>query len=154
MAINPNEVYHIYKRYYHEGGAFQVFRGERFQHGSGFGETMQNIGRYVLPIAAVGARSFVNSVHAARKEGRNLKDAVKDAILPTIADTLEKTAETFQSGSGKRGRRPRRHKGKGRKRRAHKKQQQRRRRKAGRVYKKRSTKLFHRRKTRFLKENF
>ena len=154
MATNPNEVYHIYKRYYHEGGAFQVFRGERFQHGSGFGETMQNIGRYVLPIAAVGARSFVKSVNAARKEGRNLKDAVKDAILPTIADTLEKTAETFQSGSGKRGRRsPRRHKGKGRKRRAHKKQQQRRR-KAGRVYKKRSTKLFHRRKTRFLKENF
>ena len=150
MAINPNEVYHIYKRYYHEGGAFQVFRGERFQHGSGFGETMQNIGRYVLPIAAVGARSFVKSVHAARKEGRTLKDAVKDAILPTIADTLEKTAETLQSGSGKRGRRSARQKGKGRKRRAHKKHQ----RKAGRVYKKRSKKLFHRRKTRFLKENF
>ena len=150
MATNPNDVYHIYKRYYHEGGAFQVFRGEQFQHGSGFGDTMQNIGRYILPIAAAGAKSFVKSVHAARKEGRTLKDAVKDAILPTIADTLEKTAETLQSGSGKRGRRSARQKGKGRKRRAHKKHK----RKAGRVYKKRSTKLFHRRKTRFLKENF
>ena len=144
-----NKLYSVYKRFYMHGGNLPVYRGERFQYGSGMGETVQNIARFALPIAAAEARTFIKNYSKAKEDGRSVKDALKDAIIPTIADTLDKTAERMQqTGNGRR--RGKRHGAK---------RSVRRGRKSGRVYKrqKKSGKRRRRRQTinfRTLKENF
>ena len=113
MNLGPDsqQMLHTYLQYYGKGGSFPVFRGERYQHGSSFRESAQNVGSFALPILTDATKSLISSVTNAREHGKSLKDAIKGALMPTLAQTLEKTGQALKTkiGSGRRRRRRRHH---------------------------------------------
>jgi hypothetical protein len=95
---------------YQFGGAYMpVYSGESYQYGEGLGDILRGIGRFLLPIfapvAARAATSFINNASTGLSEGRNIGDAAKAALLPTIGDTVNEAKDVIvrraQRGSGK-----------------------------------------------------
>jgi len=100
---------------------YPVFAGARFnQQGSGFGDILRGIFRFIFPIAARGVSTFVGEAVKAHDSGADWKTAAKSAILPTAQNVTGRTLDQIrdaqapaptaepaaQSGSGKRRRPP------------------------------------------------
>lgn len=92
---------------------FPVFRGSAVQYGNGIGDIFRSIGRFLLPIFASSAKTFVQSAAKGLGEGQSLKEAAKHALKPTamsaVQDTTERVFKKF-TGQGKRRRRSRKKK--------------------------------------------
>lgn len=87
------------------GGSFPVFAGAPYQTGAGFGNILRSIGRFLLPIIAPTASSFIRSAAEGLEGGQDIKSALKGSIAPTVKTALGSTIEQVQkrqSGSGKR----------------------------------------------------
>jgi len=108
MTNDPQ--YQSYLRYYaqqQQGGQLPtVFRGSRRwqQRGDGFGDWMRRAFRFILPIAASSAQTFLKETVDAREKGASWKDAAKGALKPTlqagISRAVKRFAEPLQDGSG------------------------------------------------------
>ena len=85
---------------------YPVFRGVRYtQYGSGFGDVLRGIFRFILPVAAQAAHTFLGETMKARETGADWKTAAKAALVPTTTGALTQAVDTLkqtQSGSGKR----------------------------------------------------
>ena len=103
------------------GFDYPVFAGARFnQQGSGFGDILRGIFRFIFPMAASGVRTFVGEAVKGHDSSADWKIPAKSAILPTAQNVTGKaldqirdaqasaaTAEpSAQSGMGKRRRPP------------------------------------------------
>lgn len=91
------------------GGNFPIYRGTDLQYGNGFGDIFRSIGRFLLPILAPVASQFISSTAQNLSEGRNLREAARAAVNPTISEALSATGSQIMSripqrGSGRRGR--------------------------------------------------
>ena len=108
MASDHSEYY--YKIYSSQkGGDFPVFKGARYhQYGSGFGDILRGILRFVMPVLTRGAATFLGDVVQKRDQGSTWGDAAKSAIKPTAMSVLnEATNQTAQRGNGKKRKRKR-----------------------------------------------
>ena len=106
MASDHSEYY--YKFYSSQkGGDFPVFKGARFhQYGSGFGDILRGILRFVMPVLTRGAATFLGDVVQKRDHGSTWGDAAKSAIAPTAMSVLNEAAnQTAQRGNGKKRKR-------------------------------------------------
>jgi len=69
------------------GGGLPSFQGTQYQHGNGIGDVLRGIFRTLIPIfgpiAANTASTFLTSAAQSIKEGKNLKEATKSALMPT-----------------------------------------------------------------------
>ena len=112
------------RRQQHGSGMdYPVFAGARFnQQGSGFGDILRGIFRFIFPIAARGVSTFVGEAVKAHDSGADWNCAAKSPILPTAQNVTGKALDQIcdaqapaptppaeppaQSGSGKRRRPP------------------------------------------------
>lgn len=93
------------------GGGSQVFRGAQFQYGTGIGDIFRSLGRFLLPIFASSASGFIGSAAKGLSEGKNLKDAAREALKPTLGAAMETAGSQIMNrikGAGRRRRRRRR----------------------------------------------
>ena len=118
-AVN-NYIQFFERRLQHGSGFdYPVFTGARFnQQGSGFGDILKGIFRFIFPIAARGVSTFVGEAVRAHETGADWKTAAKSALLPTAQNVTSKALDQIrealapplavgsgaQSGSGKRRR--------------------------------------------------
>ena len=101
-----------YFHYYNSqlGGDLSVFRGTRYQEGSGIGDFFKGLWKFVSPIVGSAAKTLVTSAGSNLSSGANWKEAAKSAIIPTLASGIGALAEKLdkkQAGGGRR--RKRRH---------------------------------------------
>ena len=74
------------------GMPIQVFRGtSRYQYGGGVGEGLRSIWRFMYPIVAQGASSFIRNGGDSFLQHGNWKEALKAGIKPALG-TMFKTA--------------------------------------------------------------
>ena len=113
-ALNPirdeDRYTDVYKRHYCNqcGGSFPVFRGLPHQTGSGLGDILRAVGRFVLPIFAPAASRFITSAAEGIKEGQTLKESAKRAVGPALSSALDSAGAHLtrkMSGSGRKRRR-------------------------------------------------
>lgn len=103
----------IFTHYVNQSGRgsaqYPVFRGAPVQYGNGIGDIFKSIGRFLLPIFASSAKTFVQSAAQGLSEGQSLKDAAKHALKPTFSSTVQDAGERifkrFAGGGKKRKRR-------------------------------------------------
>ena len=91
--------------------SYPIYSGAIFyQNGSGFGDILRVIFRFILPIAAKGASTFLGETVKAHESGSDWRTAIKGAIAPTATTMLSRTAQAVserqehtptQSGQGK-----------------------------------------------------
>lgn len=68
-----------------------MFRGG-FQSGEGLGDFFRGLLRHIAPIALRGISAFAGRTLDAHQKGSTLKDAAKQALLPTLHSVLKPTA--------------------------------------------------------------
>jgi len=95
----------VYKRHYCNqcGGSFPVFRGLPHLTGSGLGDILRAVGRFVLPIFAPASSRFITSAAEGIKEGQTLKESAKRAVGPALSSALDSAGAHLtrkMSGSG------------------------------------------------------
>lgn len=90
--------YSAYCRYYQaqSGGEIPVFRGG-FQSGEGLGDFFRGLLRHIAPIALRAVSSFAGRTLDAHQKGSTLKDAAKQALLPTLQGALKPAASAVVS---------------------------------------------------------
>lgn len=93
-------------------GNYPVFRGAPVQYGNGIGDIFRSIGRFLMPIFASSARTFLSTAAQGLTEGQTLKEATKRAIKPTLTKAVEGTTDQVMSKFSGQGRRRRRRAGK------------------------------------------
>lgn len=131
------------------GSDYPVFRGASVQYGGGIGDIFRSIGRFLLPVFASSARTFVESTAKGLGEGQSLKDAAQGALSPTLATTASQATSAITRKLSGRGRKKKRMSQRGGKRKSQK-----------RVYKgagkRKSKRKTHRKKSakRFCPSNF
>lgn len=86
-------VAHYSKQYGSGASSYPVFRGSSVQYGNGIGDIFKSIGRFLLPIFASSAKTFVQSAAQGMSEGHSLKDAAKQALKPTMTSTVQDAGE-------------------------------------------------------------
>lgn len=102
----------------HGLGGISVYRGSRLQSGAGLGNILASIGRFLLPIIAPVAKTFIGATMSGTSKGKSIKEAAKEALKPTLSSALSATSKQIgrrmankQQGSGRRRRRTRKGKG-------------------------------------------
>lgn len=73
--------------------AYPVFRGAPVQYGNGIGDIFRALGRFLFPILATGAKTFVSTAAQGISEGQTFKDAAKGAFKPTFSSTVQEAGE-------------------------------------------------------------
>lgn len=86
------------------GGQYQVFRGYPVQYGTGIGDIFRSIGRFLLPIFASGAKTFIQSTAGGLEHGQTLKEAARSAIAPTLSGAVGDLSSGVVSKLAGRGR--------------------------------------------------
>ena len=93
---------------------YPVFQGVRYyQHGSGFGDILRGIFRFILPVAIQAAHTFLGETMKARESGSDWKTSAKAGLMPAATGALTQTVEKMQeaqTGSGRGRRRSKKHK--------------------------------------------
>lgn len=91
------------------GDDYPVFRGAPYQYGSGFGSILKTIGRFLFPIAASAAKSFISSAASGLSEGKSIKEAARGALGPAIeslgSDVTKHVASKVSGQQGGKGKR-------------------------------------------------
>lgn len=78
------------------GDLLPVFRGSRYyHHGSGFGDILRGIFRFILPVAIKGASTFLGETSRAHDLGVPMKEALKAAIKPTLGAAATEAVTQF-----------------------------------------------------------
>ena len=95
-----------YLKYYENqaGGSYPVFHGSRqLQYGAGFGDVLKGIFRFILPVVARGASTFLGDMMRNRDAGHDWKSSAKSAIGPTAQSVMSQVANQLpqQEGAGK-----------------------------------------------------
>ena len=100
-----------YCHYYNSqlGGDLAVFRGTRFQEGSGIGDFFKGLWKFVSPIVGSAAKTLVTTAGSNLSSGANWKEAAKSALVPTIASGVGALVEKLERKKQSGGRRKRRH---------------------------------------------
>ena len=76
------------------GMSIQVFRGtSRYQYGAGVGDVLKSIWKFIFPVIARGASSFLRYGGDALVQNGNVKDALKAAIKPALGTMIKTTGE-------------------------------------------------------------
>ena len=100
-----------YCHYYNSqlGGDLSVFRGTRYQEGSGIGDFFKGLWKFVSPIVGSAAKTLVTTAGSNLSSGANWKEAAKSALVPTIASGVGALVEKLERKNQSGGRRKRRH---------------------------------------------
>ena len=110
-AIVDNYIKFFEHRLQSGGGSveYPIYHGARFyQNGNGFGDILRGVFRFILPIAASGATTFLGEMMKSRDAGADWKTSARNAISPTATNVLTKAVEQVQKrqvGTGRRRKR-------------------------------------------------
>ncbi len=95
--IYPNsQLCNTYLKYFQQVGSFPVFEGARHQHGAGLGTVIKSVGRFLFPIVASAANSFLGNTRRGVKRGHSIAGAAKAALMPTIGDVVQSTGSQIK----------------------------------------------------------
>lgn len=112
QPVDSNHVAAFLRHYQNQyGSGFPVYRGDRLQSGAGLGSILRGIGRFLFPILAPAAKTFIGSTMEAREQGKSFKEAARSALTPTLQSAISTTTEQIakrMSGPQKGGRRRKR----------------------------------------------